>query len=81
MHNIIMYVGSYVMEDVQITGSRGASEASPPACIYTGDETRLLVTSASAIVESRSQTPPLKRERVWSTPSDILGQTMQHIVM
>ena len=28
----IMNVGSYVMEDTRITCSRGASEASPPAC-------------------------------------------------
>ena len=29
----IMYVDSYVMEDIQITCSRGASEVSPPAYI------------------------------------------------
>ena len=27
-----MYVGSYVMEDIRITCSRGVSEVSPPAC-------------------------------------------------
>ena len=31
-----MYVGSYVMEDIQIACSRGAGEASPPACYTEG---------------------------------------------
>ena len=33
MHIMTLYVGSYVMEDIQITCMRGVSEASPPACI------------------------------------------------